>query len=576
MLDVVIEGGTVVDGTGAAGFVADVGIRDGRIVSVGEVDEEATHVVDAAGLVVAPGVVDPHTHYDAQIFWDPAASPSNVHGVTTVIAGNCGFTLAPLDPSDADYLRRMMARVEGMPLGALEDGVDWSWNSFGDYLALIDGNLGVNAGFLVGHCAVRRLVMGADAVGGQPTPEQLEQMQRVLAESIEAGALGFSSSQSYTHDDGDGQPVPSRHATDDEMFALCEVVGRYPGTTLEYITDGCLQGFTEAEAERMAQMSVRARRPLNWNVLTVDGRDPDKIAQQLRPSDRAAELGGRVVALTMPTLAGMNMNFATFCALWLLPGWREILDRPVPERIELLRDPEVRSRMDAAAKSPEAGVVRRLSGGGGYLVGDTFSAANAGLSGRLVSDIAAERGVSDFDALLDVVIADDLRTVLWPSQSDDDESSWTLRARLWEDPRILIGGSDAGAHLDRMCGAPYPTKWLADCIRGRKLVSMETAVRLLTSAPADLFGLVDRGRIAVGAHADVFVFDPATIGAGPLYMTSDLPGGNARLVADSTGVAHVFVNGVETVRDGVGTGARPGRLFRSGRDTVTVEVGAGA
>ena len=576
MLDVVLKGGTVVDGTGAPGLVADVGIRHGRIVAIGTVDEEATRVVDATGLVVAPGVVDPHTHYDAQLFWDPAASPSNVHGVTTVIAGNCGFTLAPLEPADADYLRRMMARVEGMPLGALEDGLDWTWNSFADYLALIDGNLGVNAGFLVGHCAVRRLVMGADAVGGQPTPEQLDRMRKVLSDSLAAGALGFSSSQSYTHDDGDGAPVPSRHATDDELFALCDVVREHPGTTLEYITDGCLQGFTDAEVERMAQMSVRAGRPLNWNVLTVDSRDPDKIAQQLRPSDRAAELGGRVVALTMPTLAGMNMNFATFCALWLLPGWREVLDRPIPERIEQLRDPEVRRTLDERAKSPEAGVVRRLSGWGGYLIGDTFSPENAGLSGRLVSDIAAERGISDFDALLDVVIADDLRTVLWPSQSDDDEASWTLRAELWEDPRVLIGGSDAGAHLDRMSGAPYPTKWLADCIRGRKLVSMETAIRLLTSAPADLFGLVDRGRIVEGAHADLFVFDPDTVGAGPLYMTPDLPGGNARLVADSTGVAHVFVNGVETVRDGVGTGARPGTLFRSGRDTVTVPLPAGA
>ena len=573
MLDVVLKGGTVVDGTGAAGFVADVGIRDGRIVAVGAVDEEAVTVVDATGLVVAPGVVDPHTHYDAQILWDPAASPSNVHGVTSIIAGNCGFTLAPLEPSGADYLRRMMARVEGMPLGALEDGLDWAWSSFADYLGRIEGNLGVNAGFLVGHCAVRRLVMGDDAVGGRPTPEQLAEMQRVLDESIAAGALGFSSSQSYTHDDGDGAPVPSRHADDDELFALCDVVGRHEGTTLEYITDGCLRGFTDVEAERMAQMSARAQRPLNWNVLTVDGREPEKVAQQLRPSDRAAEIGGRVVALTMPTLAGMNMNLATFCALWLLPGWREILDRPIPERIELLRDPEVRRRMDESARSPEAGVVRRLSGWGGYLIGDTFSAANAGLSGRLVADIAAERGISDFDALLDVVIADDLRTVLWPSQSDDDESSWALRAELWEDPRILIGGSDAGAHLDRMCGAPYPTKWLADCIRGRRLVSMETAVRLLTSAPADLFGLVDRGRVVVGAHADLFVFDPETVGAGPLHMESDLPGGNARLVADSTGVAHVFVNGVETVRDGVGTGARPGTLLKSGRDTATVPVG---
>ncbi|MEI7999921.1 MAG: amidohydrolase family protein [Actinomycetes bacterium] len=576
MLDVVIKGGTVVDGTGAPGVVADVGVRDGRIVAVGSVDEAAAREVDADGLVVAPGIVDPHTHYDAQLLWDPSASPSNLHGVTSVIGGNCGFTLAPLDPSDSEYLRRMMARVEGMPLGALEAGLDWDWTTFGDYLSRFEGNLGVNAGFLVGHCAVRRLVMGADAIGGQPTPEQLEAMQRVLAESLEAGGLGFSSSQAYTHDDGDGSPVPSRHAGEEELLALCDVVRRYPGTSLEYITSGCLQGFSDEEVERMAQMSYRARRVLNWNVLTVDGREPGKVSQQLRPSDRAAELGGRVVALTMPTIVGMNMNLATFCALWLLPGWKEILDRPIPERIARLRDPETRRVMNERAKSPEAGVVRRLTGWGGYRIGDTFSEANEGLAGRTVAEVARERGIDDFDALLDVVIADDLRTVLWPSAGDDDTASWTLRSEIWEDPRVLIGGSDAGAHLDRMCGAPYATAWLADCLRGRQLAPMETAIRLMTSAPADLFGLRDRGRIAEGGFADLFVFDPAMVDCGQFRMTPDLPGDNKRLVADSVGVEHVFVNGVETVRAGAGTGAVPGTLMRSGRDTTTVAVPAGA
>lgn len=575
MLDVLLQGGTVVDGSGAPGVRADVGIRAGRIVAVGDIDETAARTVDVTGLVVAPGVIDPHTHYDAQLLWDPTASPSNVHGVTTVIAGNCGFTLAPLRPEDADYLRRMMARVEGMPLGSLEEGLAWDWRSFADYLDLFEGKLAVNAGFLVGHCAIRRTVMGEDSVGGQPTPEQLEAMQQLLAESIEAGGLGFSSSQAYTHDDGDGEPVPSRHAQLDELLALCEVVRRYEGTTLEFITDGCLNGFSDEEIERMAQMSYAARRPLNWNVLSVDAQQPDRIPHQLRASDRAAELGGRVVALTMPTIVGMNMNFASFCALFLLPGWKEIYDLPIPERIEKLRDPETRRWMDERAHSDEAGVVRRLAGWGGYEIGDTFSAANEGLGGRLVRDIAAERGTSTFDTLLDIVIEDDLRTVLWPSSSDDDSGSWELRAELWKDPRIMIGGSDAGAHLDRMCGAPYPTAFLADCIRGRKLASMEEAVRLMTSVPADLFGLRDRGRIVEGAVADVVVFDPATVGSGPVHMRYDLPGENKRLMAEATGMRHVFVAGVETVTDGAATGALPGAVLRSGRDTDTVEVPAG-
>jgi N-acyl-D-aspartate/D-glutamate deacylase len=231
--------------------------------------------------------------------------------------------------------------------------------------------------------------------------------------------------------------------------------------------------------------------------------------------------------------------------------------------------------MDERARSDEAGVVRRLAGWGGYEIGDTFSAENEGLKGRLVRDIAAERNASDFDTLLDIVIADDLRTVLWPSASDDDPDSWRLRAELWEDPRVMIGGSDAGAHLDRMCGAPYPTAFLADCLRGRRLVPMETAIRLMTSAPADLFGLRDRGRVVEGAIADLMVFDPETVASGPVHMSTDLPGGNKRLVAESIGVEHVFVGGVETVTAGRATGARPGVLLRSGRDTVTVAVPAG-
>ncbi len=570
MIDYVVRGATVVDGTGAPGVRADVGVDGGRIVAVGDVDDQGRTELDADGLVVTPGFVDPHTHYDAQLFWDPSASPSNIHGVTTIVGGNCGFTLAPIKAEDADYIRRMMAKVEGMPLPALEHGVEWDWSSFGEYLGRIERNLGVNATFLVGHCALRRYVMGPDSIGNAASDDQVREMVRLLHESIDAGALGFSSSQSYTHSDGDGNPIASRFASTDEVLALCEATGEHPGTTLEYITDGCLDQFSDEEIARMAEMSARARRPLNWNVLTLDSKSPEKAAHQLSASDAAAAKGGRIVALTMPTLVPMNMSFRNYCALFMLPDWGPIMALPVPERIAKLRDPQTRRFMDERAHSPEAGVFRRLASWGNYEIGDTFSAANEGLKGRRIHELAAERGQEPFDTLLDVVIADDLRTILWPIPSDGDDASWKLRAETWNDPRVLIGGSDAGAHLDRMLGSQYTTSFLRDCIRGRKLVSMERAVQLMTSEPAKLFGLRDRGRISVGAHADLVVFDPETVGASKARLVEDLPGDSARLFADSTGVVRVLVNGVETVVDDRPTGQLPGSLLRSGRDTDTV------
>ena len=572
MLDLLIKGATIVDGTGAPGRVGDVGVRDGRIVGLDDVDEPATSTFDATGLVVSPGFVDPHTHYDAQLFWDPLASPSNVHGVTTVIGGNCGFTLAPLRADDADYTRRMMARVEGMPLDALESGVDWKWETFADYLDALDGSIGVNAGFLVGHCALRRYVMGAGAVEGPASDDQVDAMVRLLHESIAAGGLGLSTTLSTSHSDGDGRPVASRQSTPAELLALSRAVGEHAGTTLEGIVPGCLDTFSDDEIDLLVNMTVVAGRPINWNVLTVDAAVPDRVPRQLSASDRAREAGGRIVALTMPVLVPMNMSFLTYCALHMLPGWGEILSLPVPERMAKLRDPDVRRRMLERADTPEAGVVRRLADFSRYVIGDTYAAANDGLRNRRVVDIAAERGVEPFDAMLDIVLADDLRTVLWPMPTDNNPESWELRRSVWEDDRALLGGSDAGAHLDRMCGAPYTTRFIGDMLNGRKLMSLERAVQLVTDAPARLFGLRGRGRIAEGGFADLVVFDPDRIGSDNATMVADLPGGSARLTAGSTGIVRVLVNGVETVRDGTATGARPGTLLRSGRDTDTVST----
>ncbi|MFZ3498321.1 N-acyl-D-amino-acid deacylase family protein [Streptomyces sp. 5.8] len=578
MLDHLIKGATVVDGTGAPARVADVGIRDGRIAVIAEpgtVTEEARTTEDATGLVLTPGFIDPHTHYDAQLFWDPYATPSMNHGVTTVAGGNCGFTLAPLNPArpeDADYTRRMMSKVEGMALKALEEGVDWTWSTFGEYLDALDGRIAVNAGFMVGHCALRRHVMGEDAVGGQPTEEQMQAMLDLFHDAMNAGAWGLSTTQSSTHSDGSGAPVASRHAKPEELLALSRAVSEHEGTQLEAIVAGCLDQFADEEIDLFVEMSAAAGRPLNWNVLTIDASVPERVPRQLIPSERARKAGGRIVALTMPILTPMNMSLGTFCALNLIPGWGEILGLPVPERIAKLRDADVRAEMLVRAASKEAGVFRRLANFGRYVIGDTYSEANEGLSGRVVNDIAAERGQDAFQCLVEICANDDLRTVLWPMPTDNDPASWALRAETWQHEDVMLGGSDAGAHLDRMCGAPYTTRFLGDCLRGRKLVPLEQAVRMLTDDPAQLFGLRERGRITEGFHADLVLFDPERIEAGPATLVHDLPGDSPRLDARAIGMVSVRVNGVETIRDDEVTGAIPGIVLRSGRDTRTVST----
>ena len=570
MLDIAIRGGTVVDGTGGAPFQGDVGIRAGRVVAVGpagSLDEDAARTIDAGGLLVTPGFVDVHTHYDAQLYWDGAATPSSQHGVTTVVGGNCGFTLAPLRPSDGDYIRRMMARVEGMAIPALEQGAPWDWESFGEYLHGLEGAIAVNAGFMVGHCALRRYVMGEAAVERVATDGEVASMVALLHESIAAGGLGLSTTRSSTHSDGDGNPVASRMASVEELLELCRAVGEHEGTTLEGIVEGCLKGFSDEESDLLAQMSAAAGRPINWNVLTVSGRHRDRAEAQLAPSSRAREAGGRVVALTMPVHAEMNMSFGSFCALWLIPGWSALLDVPADERARNLADPAVRERMLAAAKgTPFSRLVRF----GDYRIGDTVSPENGSLEGRLVAEIAAERGLDPFACLAEIVTADGFKTVLWPLPGDDDDEDWALRAELWDHPDVLLGGSDAGAHLDRMLGSAYPTRFLADCLRGRRLVPVERAVQLMTSDPAGLIGLRERGVLAAGNHADIVVLDPETVESGPARRVYDLPGGAMRLTAASCGVAHVLVNGVETVAGGEPTGAMSGCVLRSGRDTETV------
>lgn len=572
MLDLLIRDAEIVDGTGAPARHGDVGVSNGRIVAVGDVDDMATKTVDAQGQTLAPGFVDLHTHYDAQLFWDPTASPSVQHGVTTVFGGNCGFTLAPAAPDQHDYLTRMLARVEGMPLDALRAGLDWGWASFGDWLGRLDGHTAVNAGFLVGHSALRLAAMGQDGVGRRATANEIQRMVAVLHDALGAGALGLSTSQSPTHNDGAGQPVPSRSASRDELVTLAAALRDHPGTTLEAIIPGCLSGFTDDDIALLTDMSVAADRPLNWNLLGVSAANPTGHEKQLRAFDASAQRGGRVVALTLPQAMKIRLSFLSGFVLDGLPGWRDTMHLPVPERLVALADPQVRRRLAEGAASKEAGMLRGLAQWDRLVIVETFAPENADATGRSVGAIAADRGGEPFDTLLDIVIADELRTGLSPPLTGDDAADWRARAEVWHHPGAVIGGSDAGAHLDMMCGAIYTTSLLGRGVREHQVVTLEEAVRLITDVPARFYGLTERGRIEPGWHADLVLFDPATVDHGPERTRYDLPAGAPRLVADAYGITSVLVGGVEVCRDGVATGALPGTVLRSGRDTETVKA----
>ena len=577
MLDLKISGGTVIDGTGAAPRRADVGVVDGRIVAVGDVDETATRTIDATDLVVAPGFIDLHTHYDAQAFWDSTLSPSPLHGVTTVMAGNCGFSIAPLTSvdggevraDDADYLMRMLARVEGMPLESLQQGVPWNWRTSAEYFDMLDGTLMPNAGFMVGHSALRRVVMHDDATERHATPDEVEQMTTLLRRGLAAGGMGFTSTWSPSHNDHLGRPVPSRAASREELIALCSVVSEFPGTQLEFIP--AVGQFSDDTFRLMGAMSAAANRPLNWNLLQVYAQSWELVQHQLAGFDIAAAEGGRVLALTLPDTFRLRLNFTSGFILDILNGWDTLMALPVDEKLRQLRDPVQRAEWNRLAQSTE-GTQRAIANWAGYWVLETFSDEWKPYEGRIIGDIAREQGREAWDVLVDIVVADGLRTVIANQDRGQDDATWARRVEVWRDHRAVVGASDAGAHLDMIDSFSYSTTLLARAVRERNLLPLEEAVHYLTGAPAELYGLHERGRVASGYCADLQVFDPTTVGPGPVSMRFDLPGGAGRVYGEAVGVHHVVVNGVPCVEHGALLPARPGRLLRSGTDTHTVSV----
>jgi N-acyl-D-aspartate/D-glutamate deacylase len=569
MLDIVVRGGSVVDGTGAPAVRADVGIRDGRVVAVGEVTEGAARELDAEGRVVSPGFVDVHTHYDGQVLWDPTLSPSPLHGVTTVVAGNCGLSLAPVRPEDEDFLVRMFSRVEAIPLASLQQGISFRWKSFGEFLDVVEqGGVVANVGFLAGHSALRRSVMGAGASSRPASSQEVADMCAALDDALHAGALGFSSSTATTQKDGDGVPTPPNFAAPEELVALASVCSGHPGTSLEFIPASAARGFDDDELALMGRMSVAGRAPLNWNTVLLNyPAIPDIHERQLASFDVGASLGGCVVPMIVPHNFRVRTDFLdSDVGFRPIAAFDDVFALDVEGRVRALSDPGVRAGLVRAVQEVPPGSAAMFRDAlPDLIVSDTGAPSLRHLVGRRVADIANERSTSVIETIFDLAVAARLdigfvRYTLPPSRR-------AVRAEVLRDPRLVLGASDGGAHVRGVVNVEYTTASFQELVREDGVFTLEELVQELTDVPARLYGLVGRGRLVPGACADVVVFDPATVASSPVSMVRDLPGGAARLFSAGVGVDHVLVNGRVIVSGGAFTGSTPGRVLRSGRDT---------
>jgi N-acyl-D-aspartate/D-glutamate deacylase len=571
--DLVIRGGTVVDGTGRPGARADVGVDGGRVSYLGADAGSGGSVIDAEGLVVCPGFIDVHTHYDAQVMWDPAVSPSPLHGVTTVIGGNCGISLAPLGDDGVAFVTGLLSRVEAIPLEALAQGLHVSWRTFAQYLDAVERQpLAVNIGFLAGHSAIRRFVMGSEGSERAATADEIRAMASELAEAIGAGALGFSSATVTTHKDGDGNPTPPCAARAEELVALAGVCRSFSGTSVEFIPGSSGYGFTDDDYRLIADMSVAAQRQVNWNTVLLNyPAIPDIHERQLRSADRGEERGGCVVPMIIPhnfrvrtDLLQSDVGFRS------VPGFDWLFGLSPAQRRVALADPAARARLRQALVEAPVGTAAMFRDSlAEHVVSDSARSSVQALVGRSIADLAAERHVEPFDVMADLAVESDLDVgfvrYLVPVGTPEERAR---RAAVLRDPRVVLGASDGGAHVRGVINVEYTTASFAELVRGEPVFALEELVRELTSVAADLYGLVDRGRIRAGAHADLVVFDPETIAPSPVRLAADLPGGASRLLSHGVGIQAVVVAGRTVVAGGVVTGDHPGRVLRSGRDSA--------
>lgn len=571
-IELVVRGGMVVDGTGLPRRRADVIVRDGRVVAVGKADKatvDAAEVIDADGLIVAPGVVDAHTHYDPQVTFDPLATMSIHHGVTTVLAGNCGFSVAPTRADDRDFVRRLFAKVEQMEPAAM-DAVDFDFETFGEYLTARKGRLGPNLACYIGHSNVRRWVMGAEGSERAATPDEVAEMADIVRTAMHAGAAGLSSSHSPTQLDGDDRPVPSRSADRDELLALAEAAGCTGSGSITYLPASAVGGLDETDEDYCMALGAASGLPIVIQGLGGRNKTDAPTATWDRAVsflDRATANGTPVYSLLIARPFDRPLAIGPENHHYLaVPSWAEMLALPRDERLARLNDPAHRATLRDAVENynrdPDLGSTTPPPLWSTVIVESVRDDEHADLVGRSVAAIAEEQGTPPADTLLDLALAEDLETGFrWQWETDE----WTAAvAEAQRDPRMIIGTSDGGAHLARDDLADWSTWYLRNWVLDREVWSLEEGIRQITHVPAALMGLGDRGTLEPGRWADMFLFDPETIDSGRKEFVEDLPGGAGRFRVWPKGIHATIVNGVPAIIDGEPTGALPGRVASPG------------
>jgi len=558
--DVLIKGGRIYDGSGMPSYLGDVATKDGRIVETGRINGEAKRVIHADGLAVSPGFIDFHTHLDAQLLWDPLATSSCFHGVTTVIPGNCALALAPCKEQDQDTILKSFERVEAISLPALRAGVQWGWTTFPQYLDKLRGNLGVNVAALMGHCALRQFVMGNAAMERAATPAEIYQMKEILKAGVRAGAMGFSTNQNPVHMFADGTPIQSRFATDEEIIELACALGEINQGAVQ-ISRGSL-GVSVPMRETVQlfdEISSRSGRPVIWQSIAHRWDRPDEWRQLLDLAKESLERGVQSYPLCNARLFNNRLTMKNAQVFDDLPTWKTILFLPLEARIAAIRDPETRRKMryEAVEEKKSSRFSRRWDLV--YLI-KAATPANRHLEKKSVAEIAKIRGQDVIDAFLDLSLEEGLDTEFQTSSTNGDEEAV---AEIIRSPFTLVGQSDAGAHLIYDAGFGYATRLLGYWIREKNVMSLEEGVRKLTFMVASIFGLHDRGLIRRGMAADLVLFDPSTIRECEPEMVQDLPANEKRFIQKAVGIEMTLVNGEVLVEKGKHSGALPGSVLGS-------------